>query len=72
LKGNYRLLSKPLFVAYDDAGMKDIAEKVLGHIIWLLEESQKADSAINVDREGNKKVRSLSNVAEKSDSVDEF
>ncbi|GBC43765.2 hypothetical protein GLOIN_2v1789859 [Rhizophagus irregularis DAOM 181602=DAOM 197198] len=30
-------LSKPLFVAYED----DKAEKVLGHIIWLLEEAQK-------------------------------
>ena len=37
-------LSKPLFVVYEDDSTKDIAEKILGHIIWLLEETQKADS----------------------------
>ncbi|CAG8622365.1 15077_t:CDS:2, partial [Funneliformis caledonium] len=34
-------LSKPLFVAYEDEGMKDMAEKVLDQILWLLEEAQK-------------------------------
>ncbi|POG53551.1 hypothetical protein GLOIN_2v1886685 [Rhizophagus irregularis DAOM 181602=DAOM 197198] len=32
-----------------DMGMKDMVEKVLGHIIWLLEEPQKADSAVNFE-----------------------
>ncbi|CAB4418757.1 unnamed protein product [Rhizophagus irregularis] len=59
-------LSKPLFVAYEDAGMKDMAEKILGHIIWLLEESQKADSAVNLDKEREiKRSKSLSKIAEK-------
>ncbi|PKK62909.1 hypothetical protein RhiirC2_789674 [Rhizophagus irregularis] len=31
-------LSKPLFVAYDSEGTKGMAEKVLGHILWLLKE----------------------------------
>jgi hypothetical protein len=44
-------LSKPLFVAYEHEGMKDMAEKILGHIIWLLEEAQKVDSALDVDKE---------------------
>jgi hypothetical protein len=30
-------LSKSLFVAYEDVSMKDIVEKILGHIILLLE-----------------------------------
>ncbi|KAF0404050.1 crinkler family protein [Gigaspora margarita] len=34
-------LSKPLSVAYEDEDMKVKVEKVLGHIIWLLEEAQK-------------------------------
>ncbi|PKC00698.1 hypothetical protein RhiirA5_505039 [Rhizophagus irregularis] len=63
-------LSKPLFVAYEDAGMRDMAEKILGHIIWLLEESQKADSAVNLDKEREiKKPRSSGNLKEKSDTV---
>ena len=41
-------LSKPLFVAYEDEGMKDMAEKVLGHILWLLEEAQKPVKAKRV------------------------
>ncbi|GET54323.1 hypothetical protein GLOIN_2v1774909 [Rhizophagus irregularis DAOM 181602=DAOM 197198] len=32
---------KPLFVAYEYEDMKDKADKVLGHIIWLLGEAQK-------------------------------
>ncbi|GBB88952.1 hypothetical protein RclHR1_15570012 [Rhizophagus clarus] len=34
-------LSKPLFIAYDGKGTKGMAEKVLGHILWLLKEVQK-------------------------------
>ena len=50
-------LSKPLFVAYEDEGMKDMAEKVLGHILWLLEEAQKPVKALEESRE-IKRVRS--------------
>jgi hypothetical protein len=50
--------------------MKDMAKKVLGHIIWLSEESQKADSAISVGkREGNKKGEVIEQSWEKSDTV---
>ena len=31
---------KGLFVAYEDEDMREKAEKVLDHIIWLLEEEQ--------------------------------
>ena len=56
-------LSKPLFVAYKDVGMKDMAEKVLGHIIWLLEEVQKPlQSEV-------KRVRLMGNLAGKQVSV---
>ena len=50
-------LSKPLFVAYEDESMKDMAEKVLGHILWLLEEAQKPVKALEESRE-IKRVRS--------------
>ena len=43
-------LSKPLFVAYEDEGMKDMAEKILGHILWLLEEAQKPVKALEESR----------------------
>ena len=44
-------LSKPLLVAYEDEGMKDMAEKVLGHILWLPEEAQKPVKALEKSRE---------------------
>jgi hypothetical protein len=66
-KLSFKLTKPPLFVAYEDAGMKDMVEKVLGHIIWLLEESQKADLAVN--EKVIKKHRSSSNLAENSDTV---
>ena len=61
-------LSKPLFVMYEHKNMRDMAEKVLGHIVWLLEEAQKTDSALDINEEKVvvKKHRSLSNLAEKS------
>ncbi|GBB93359.1 hypothetical protein RclHR1_21560002 [Rhizophagus clarus] len=67
-KLSFKLMKPALFVAYEDAGMKDMAEKILGHIIWLLEESQKADSAVN--EKVIKKPRSSSNLVGKTDSVD--
>jgi len=55
-------LSKPLFVMYENDGMKDMAEKVLGRIIWLLEGAQKPMEA---SQSGVKRVKSLSNIAGK-------
>jgi hypothetical protein len=47
-------------------------EKVLGHIVWLLEEAQKPvnDSQSGEKSRVIKKHRSLGNLAEKSDAVD--
>src|SRR6185369_4158865 len=47
-------LSKPVVVVYEDDDMKVKVEEVLSHIVWLLEEVQKAD-----ELEGNKRVRQL-------------
>uniref|UniRef100_U9T0E1 Uncharacterized protein n=1 Tax=Rhizophagus irregularis (strain DAOM 181602 / DAOM 197198 / MUCL 43194) TaxID=747089 RepID=U9T0E1_RHIID len=57
---------KRYFMEYED--IKEKAVKGLGHIIWLLEESQKADSAVN--EKVIKKRKSLSKVAGNSDTVD--
>jgi hypothetical protein len=60
-------LSEPITVVYKSDNMQIMAEKVLGHIIWLLEEAQKTDSALDINEEKVvKKHRSLSNLAEKS------
>ena len=60
-------LSKPLFVMYEHKNMRDMAEKVLGHIVWLLEEAQKTDPALDInEKKVVKKHRSSSNLAEKS------
>ncbi|PKY18621.1 hypothetical protein RhiirB3_468668 [Rhizophagus irregularis] len=67
-KPSFNLTKPPLFVACEDEDIKERAEKVLGHIIWLLEESQKADSAVN--EKVIKKRKSLSKVAGNSDIVD--
>uniref|UniRef100_U9U2I1 Crinkler family protein n=2 Tax=Rhizophagus irregularis TaxID=588596 RepID=U9U2I1_RHIID len=66
-KLSFKLTKLPLFVAYKDKDMKERAEKILGHIIWLLEESQKAD--LDKEREV-KKYGSSSNLAGKLDTVD--
>ena len=58
-------LSKPLFVVYEDSDMRVKAAKVLGHIIWLLEEVQKPAEA---SQSGVKRVKSLSNLAGKGSS----
>ncbi|CAG8554789.1 2801_t:CDS:2, partial [Funneliformis caledonium] len=34
-------ISKPVIVVYDDENLQTKVEKVLGHIVWLLEEAQK-------------------------------
>jgi len=36
-------LSKPVVVVYEDDDIKVKVEKVLSHIVWLLEEVQKAE-----------------------------
>ncbi|PKB99545.1 hypothetical protein RhiirA5_429515 [Rhizophagus irregularis] len=70
-KLSFKLTKPPLFVAYEDKDMKERAEKILGHIIWLLEESQKADSDVILDKEREvKKYGSSSNLAGKLDTVD--
>jgi hypothetical protein len=55
-------LSKPLFVVYEDENMKDKAEKVLGHIIWLMEEAQKPVEVPQSVKREIKRVRSSSNM----------
>uniref|UniRef100_U9ULS9 Crinkler effector protein N-terminal domain-containing protein n=1 Tax=Rhizophagus irregularis (strain DAOM 181602 / DAOM 197198 / MUCL 43194) TaxID=747089 RepID=U9ULS9_RHIID len=39
----YFKLSKPMVIIYGDEDMEDRVKKVLGHIVWLLEEAQKLD-----------------------------
>ena len=65
-------LSKPLFVMYDNDGMKDMAEKIFGHIIWLLEEAQKPVETSQSDEQMrlSKKQRSSSNLAGKGTSAE--
>ena len=53
-----------LFVAYEDEDMREKAEKVLDHIIGG---GTGTNGSFSKQREGNKKVRSLSNLAKKSD-----
>ncbi|PKC03571.1 hypothetical protein RhiirA5_380064 [Rhizophagus irregularis] len=36
-------LSEPVIVVYKDENLQDKVEKVLGHIVWLLEEAQKPE-----------------------------
>ena len=55
-KLSFKLL-KPLSVAYEDQNMKVKAERVLGHIIWLLEEAQKPKKVLEELRK-IKRVRS--------------
>jgi len=60
-------LSKPVIVVYDDENLQAKVEKVLGHIAWLLEEAQKPDLALDVDKEREiKRVRSTGDLASKS------
>ncbi|RIA83419.1 hypothetical protein C1645_880515 [Glomus cerebriforme] len=41
-------LSEPVVVVYNDDNMENMVGKVLSHIVWLLEEAQKPDSAFDV------------------------
>ncbi|RIA94631.1 hypothetical protein C1645_817677 [Glomus cerebriforme] len=44
-------LSKSVTVVYNDEDLQTKVEKVLGHIVWLLEEVQKPDSALDIDKD---------------------
>jgi len=59
-------LSEQVVVAYNDENIENMVRKVLGHIVWLLGEAQKpVDASQNRERE-IKKVKSLTNLKEKS------
>src|SRR5581483_9856120 len=64
------ILSKPLFVVYENAGMKDMAENVLEHIIWLMEEAQKPVETSQSDEQTRypKKQKLISSLVEESGS----
>ncbi|CAB4435833.1 unnamed protein product [Rhizophagus irregularis] len=62
-------LSEPVVVVYKDENLETKVEKVLGHIVWLLEEAQKPDSASQSEERAIKKPRSSGNLKEKSDTV---
>jgi hypothetical protein len=56
-------LSEPVVVVYNDENMENMVVKVLSHIVWLLEEAQKPDSALDIDKEREiKRVRSTDNL----------
>ncbi|EXX53544.1 uncharacterized protein OCT59_011977 [Rhizophagus irregularis] len=56
-------LSEPVTVVCKDENLQAKVEKILGHIVWLLEEAQKP---VEASQSGVKRVKSLSNIAEKS------
>jgi hypothetical protein len=55
-------ISKPVIVVYDDENLQIKVEKVLGHIVWLLEEAQKP---VEASQGGVKRVKSTGNLAGK-------
>ena len=63
-------LSEPVVVIYNDENLQTKVEKVLGHIVWLLEEAQEPDSDSRSEERVIKKHRSLDNFAGNSDTVD--
>ena len=56
-------LSEPVTVVYKDENLQAKVEKVLGHIVWLLEEAQKP---VDASQSGVKRVRSTGDLAIKS------
>ena len=57
-----------MIVEYNDENMQIKVERVLGHIVWLLDEAQKPGSSLGIDEEKVvKKHRSLSDLTGKSD-----
>jgi hypothetical protein len=60
-------LPKPVVVVYGTESTEGNVERVLGHIAWLLEEAQKPDSALDVDKEREiKRVRSTGDLVGKA------
>jgi hypothetical protein len=55
-------LSEPVTVVYKDENLQAKVEKVLGHIVWLLEEAQKP---AETSQGGVKRVKSTGNLAGK-------
>ncbi|PKC03290.1 hypothetical protein RhiirA5_423991 [Rhizophagus irregularis] len=62
-------LSEPVIVVYKDENLQLKVEKVLGYIVWLLEEAQKPVDDSQSGEE-SRRVKSLSKIAGKSDTVD--
>jgi hypothetical protein len=62
-------LSKQVIVDYNDENLQTKVEKVLGHIVWLLDEAQKPAEAFQSDEQPRviKRARSLVNLAESVD-----
>ncbi|CAG8500355.1 3500_t:CDS:2, partial [Ambispora gerdemannii] len=59
-------LFKPVIVDYKDADMKNKVKKVLSHIVWLLEEVEKAEMI----EQGNKSIPEMSELSiENQDTV---
>ncbi len=56
-------LSELVIIMYKDENLQAKVEKVLEHIVWLLEEVQKL---VEASQSGVKRVKSLSNIAGKS------
>jgi hypothetical protein len=44
-------LSKSIAVAYDNENLESMVERVLGHIVWLLEEVQKPTESLQSERQ---------------------
>jgi hypothetical protein len=44
MKDSHRLSCQSPYLFHEDESIKGMTEKILGQIIWLLEEIQKADS----------------------------
>ena len=62
MRGSHHLSSEPVTV-YKDENLQAKVEKVLGHIVWLLEEAQKP---VDASQNGVKRVRSTGDLAIKS------
>ena len=59
-------LSEQVAVMCKDENLQAKVEKVLRHIVWILEEAQKTEEASQSDERLLKKQKSTSNLAEKS------
>ena len=63
-------LSEPVVVVYNNENMKTMVEKVLSHIVWLLQEAQKPVEVSQSDEQTRhpKKQKSISSLVEESGS----